>query len=408
MGIGKNFLSAFSDKPAAPKPAEPVVDPNAKPVDTIDPADPADPVDPVVDPVVDPADPEPKPVDPEPKPVDPEPKPVDPKPVDPEPTVNEINDEAVLKYFKEKRGKEFTSLDDFFKDPEPTADPFEGLSEEAAQFLKYNKETNRGFDEFKTLNRDYSKTNPAELAREKAIAMSDGYLDSSNVDDYLEDELKLDVSDFDSLSPIEKMKLKNYGADYLKSQIELKEKYKKPAERKGEVEMVSLENGEKMPKEKYEKLLNQQQVYQKSIQESSDNIKVSAYDIKIDDNGTEKVMNVGYEYTKEEVRDMASSALDIDGFYQKAFGSDKGLDYGKLQEGLHWANPAKREKAITAIVHKALAQQAEDFAAIEHNAGPKTKSMPGDGSSKSKASITDWRSGQGQGKGLGGLTPEQF
>ena len=396
MAIGKSFLSAFGDKSAAPKPVEPVVDPNAKPVDAIDPAKPTDPIEPV-EPVVDPADPEPKPVDP-----------VDPKPVDPEPTVNEIDDEAVLKYFKEKRGKEFTSLDDFFKDPEPTADPFEGLSEEASQFIKYNKETKRGFEEFKTLNRDYSKTNPAELAREKAIAMSDGYLNNSNVDEYLDEELKLDVSDFDSLSPIEKMKLKNYGSDYLKSQIELKEKYKKPAEKKGEVEMVSLENGEKMPKEKYDKLLNQQQVYQKSIQESSDNIKVSAYDIKIDDNGTEKVMNVGYEYTKEEVRDMASSALDIDGFYQKSFGSDKGLDYGKLQEGLHWANPAKREKSITAIVHKALAQQAEDFAAIEHNAGPKTKSMPGDGSSKSKASITDWRSGQGQGKGLGGLTPEQF
>lgn len=397
MAIGKSFLNAF-DKSAALKPVEPVVDPNAKPAEAINPAKPVDPIKPVVNPV-----------DPKPKPVDPVSS-VDPKPVEPEQTVSEIDDEAVLKYFKEKRGKEFTSLDDFFKDPEPTADPFEGLSEEASQFIKYNKETKRGFEEFKTLNRDYSKTNPAELAREKAIAMSDGYLNNSNVDEYLEEELKLDVSDFDSLSPIEKMKLKNYGSDYLKSQIELKEKYKKPAERKGEVEMVSLENGEKMPKEKYEKLLNQQQVYQKSIQESSDNIKVSAYDIKIDDNGTEKVMNLGYEYTKEEVRDMASSALDIDGFYQKAFGSDKGLDYGKLQEGLHWANPAKREKAITAIVHKALAQQAEDFAAIEHNAGPKVKSIPGSGNSGSKDSIMNWRDalGQKKGKGFGGLTPEQF
>jgi hypothetical protein len=401
MAIGKSFLNAFSDKPVDPKPVDP------KPVDP-KPVDPK-PVDPV-DPNAKPIDPKPvDPIDPNAKPIDPA-DPVDPKPVDPEPAVNEINDEDVLKYFKEKRGKEFASLDDFFKDPETAADPFEGLSEEALQFLKYNKETNREYDQFKELNRDYSKTNPAELAREKAIAMSDGYLDSSNVDDYLEDELKLDVSDFERLSPIEKMKLKNYGADYLKSQKELQEKYKKPAERKGDVEMVTLENGEQMSKVKYDKLYDQQKVYQQSIQDSSDKIKVSAYDIKIDDNGTEKVMNVGYEYTKEEVRDMASSALDIDGFYQKAFGGDKGLDYGKLQEGLHWANPAKREKAITAIVHKALAQQAEDFSAIEHNAAPKVKSIPGSGNSGSKDSIMNWRAAtrQKKGKGLGGLTPEQF
>jgi len=380
MEIGKSFLNSFSEKTAAP---------NAKPID----------------PVIDTIDPEPKPID-TPDLVDP----VNPKPIDPEPTVNEINDEAVLKYFKEKRGKEFASLDDLFKDPESLADPFEGLSEEASQFLKYNKETQRGFEEFKTLNRDYSKTNLAELAREKAIAMSDGYLDSSNVDDYLEEELKLDVSDFERLSPIDKMKLKNYSSDYLKSQQDLKEKYKKPAERKGDVEMVTLENGEQMTKVKYDKLYDQQKVYQQSIEDSSDKIKVSAYDIKIDDNGTEKLMNVSYEYTKEEVRDMASSALDIDGFYQKAFGGDKGLDYGKLQEGLYWANPAKREKAITAIVHKALAQQAEDFSAIEHNATPRIKSMPRSGNSGSKDSIMNWRDAKGQkkGKGFGGLTPEQF
>lgn len=405
MSIGKNMLSAFSDKPA--EPAKPVIEPKPDAA-IIDNSDEGGDPKPVEDPK--PAEPQgdPKPdTDPEPQPkpatdADPEPEPAP----EPDPIESEINDEAILKYFKEKRGKELSSIDDLFKEPEAKADPYEGLSDDAAQFIKYNKETGRGYEEFTALNRDYTKTNPAEIAREKAIAMSDGYLDRTNVDEYLEEELRVDVSDFESLSPVEKMKLKNYGSDYIKSQKELSEKYKQPIEREGQPEMVTLENGQKMEKSTYDKLLDQQKTYQNSIKEASDKITASAYDIEIDDNGTKKNMNVAYEYSKEEVRDMASSALDIDGFYQKAFSSENGLDYGKLQEGLHWANPAKREKAIAAIVHKALAKQAEEYTALEHNAGPKTKSMPGSGSSKSKASIADWRGGQKQ--GLGGFTPDQF
>lgn len=416
--IGKNMLSAFSDRAPAPeKPAEvktettedskPNTTETAQEPEKVEDQEPTaySKPDSKTEPAQEPKEPVSEDDSLEGKSNEPANEPEPESEPESETQANEIDDEAVLKYFKEKRGKELETLDDLFKEPEPAKDPYEGLSEEAAQFVKYNKETGRSYDDFKALNRDYTKTNPLEIAREKAISMSDGYLDRSNVDEYLQEEFNMDVTDFDSLTPVEKMKLKNFGSDYIKTQLELKEKYKQPIERGDQTEMVTLENGQQMPKETYNKLLDQQQQYQKSIKEASDKITASAYDIKIDDNGTEKVMNVGYEYSKEEVRDMASSALNIDDFYQKAFGGEKGLDYVKLQEGLHWANPAKREKSITAIVHKALAQQAEEFAALEHNAGVKTKSMPKDGNSKSKASITDWRGGQKQGIPF---SPDQF
>ena len=370
MAIGKNFLSAWSEKPVDPKPVDPK------------PADPK-PADPIVDPVVDPV-------------------------VDPKPDANEINDEAVLKYFKEKKNKEYESIDDLFKTPEPTADPFEGLSERTKGFLQFEKETGRGYDQYLAAQRDFSKSNPAELAREKAIAMSDGYLDKSNVDDFLQEELNIDTVDFDELTNVEKVRLKNFSSDYLKSQLELQSKYKMPAEKENQSEMVTLENGQQMQKEVYDKLKNQQLTYQKSIKDSSDNIKDSAFSIKIDDNGTEKIMKLGYEYSKEEVQNMASSALDIDKFYQDAFSNDKGeIDYAELQKGLHRAHPKNFGKVVSAIVHKALAQQAEEFAAIEHNAGTSRKNIPDANSGKTAASILDWR-GKTKKAGIGSFTPEQF
>ena len=399
--IGKNMLSSFrkDQQPQNPVPApannepEPTPDPDATPEP-----------EPTPEPELSPdSTPDPSP-EPEPG-SDPEPEPSQETEPEPDTKPLELDDDAVLEYFKNKKGKELSSVDDLFKEPEPAVDPYDGLSEEAAQFIKYNKETGRGFEEFKTLNRDFSQASPIDIAREKAIAMSDGYLDSSNVDEYLQEDLNVDLSDINDLSPVEKMKLKNYSSDYVNSQTELKEKYKKPIERPGQEEMVTLENGQRMEKKTYDKLVDQQQKYQNSIKEASDNIKSSAFDIKVDENGTDKVISVAYDYSKDEVRDMASSALNIDSFYQKAFGGDKGLDYGKLQEGLHWADPAKREKSITAIVHKALAKQAEDFVALEHNAGVKTKSMPGTDSTASKKPITHWRGKTNKGIGF---TPDQF
>ena len=317
----------------------------------------------------------------------------EPEPTPAEPTQPEFTDEAIVNYLKEKKGKEVNSLDELLKEPEPTADPFESLTEDAKGFVKFNKETGGDYNQYQFVQRDLSQTNPAEIAREKAIAESDGYLNRDNVDEYLTEELNVDVTDFDSMSPLEKMKLKKYGSDYLNKQKELQEKYKQPAQSKNQTEMVTLENGQQMPKETYNQLLDQQKKYQDSIKKASDNIKASNFEVKIDNNGTEKKMNLDYEYSKDDVHDMTSSALNIDEFYQKAFGSENGLDYAKLQEGLHWANPQKREKSITAIVHKALAKQAEEFTEMEYNAGVKTKSMPSGTDSKSKIPVTSFRGG---------------
>jgi len=323
-----------------------------------------------------------------------------------QPNEFEVDDEKVLNYLKEKKGKELNSLDELFKEPEPQENPLEGLSEEAKGFVEFNKQTGRGYQEYLAVQRDLSQTNPVQIAREKAIANSDGYLNNDNVDEYLTEELGVDISDFDSMTPVEKMKLKNYGSDYLKEQKELQEKYKQPDQAKKQPEMVTLENGQKMPKETYDKLLDQQNQYQNNIKEASDNIKASTFNIKIDDNGVEKEMNLDYEYSKDEVHNMAKSALDIDKFYMESFGTKDGVDYAKLQEGLHWANPQTREKSIQAIVHKALAKQAEEFAELEHNSEVKTKSIPKGKNSKNKIPITNMRDGN-QGKKIG-FEPEDF
>lgn len=389
MEIGKNMLNTFQETTAAL--AKPESNDTSATTDTEPQAEPAQET---------PSEPAPT--------TEPQTEPASEPSAEPnnEPTPLEFTDEAVINYLKEKKGKEVKSLDELFKEPEPVADPYESLTDEAKQFLNFNKDTGRGYNEYLAVQKDLSQANPAEVAREKAISISDGYLNRENVDEYLTEELGIDITDFDSMSPIEKMKLKNYGSDYLKSQQDLQQKYKQPSQAKNQTDMVTLENGQKMPRETYNQLVEQQKVYQDSVKKASDNIKASNFEVKIDNNGTEKVMNLDYEYSKDDVHDMTSSALNIDQFYQKAFGSENGLDYAKLQEGLHWANPEKRGKSITAIVHKALAKQAEEFTEMEYNAGVKTKSMPKGNNSKSKIPVTSFRGGV-QNQGIG-FSPEDF
>ena len=384
-GIGKNLLNTFKEGFKSPEPAKQVEEPKAE-----------------VKPEEKPATPEPKePVAQIPKPEEPkeqpkeEPKAEDPAP---EPAKLEINDDAVLSYFKEKYADKAGSLEnieDLFKKPEPQADPFENVSEDVKGFVKYHKETGRGIEDWNKLNEDYSKKSPLDLARAKVAETTD--LKGEDIDGYLEKKLNIDLSDPNEVDKFDLVELKSFTKDYLAQKESDKEKYKVPAAKEAEKDMVTLDNGQKIPKEEYEKLVENRNNYLESLKAAADNITKADFKVTYDDNGEKKELELAYDYSKDDVHKMTSLASDLDGTLKTLFGTDKGFNHKDLQESLFWLDKEGRGKAINAIVHKALAKRTEEL--MEEYYNPKF----GTEARIPKANGTKRQQVDGQGKKLGTL-----
>lgn len=138
---------------------------------------------------------------------------------------DELSEEKVLSYLGKRYGKEINSFDDLVQERTDS----EELDEEIATYLKYKKETGRGFEDFKQLNKDYDAMDPDQLLRAYLSATQEG-LDSDDIE-VLMDEYSFD-EDFDDESDIKKIKLKmkksvNEAKKFFNQQ---KEKYRVPLE----------------------------------------------------------------------------------------------------------------------------------------------------------------------------------
>jgi len=144
---------------------------------------------------------------------------------EPEPVEFNFKDEDVLSYIGKRYNKQINSLDDLVaerKDSEP-------LPEDVAAYLKYKKETGRGFEDFLQLNKDFDSMDSEELLRNYLTSTQEG-LDSEDIealmDDYSFDE------DLDDESTVKKAKIarKKIIAEAKKYFNNQKEKYKVPLE----------------------------------------------------------------------------------------------------------------------------------------------------------------------------------
>jgi len=140
-------------------------------------------------------------------------------------TPPELNEDEVLSYIGKRYGKEINSIDDLVSEREES----EPLPEDVAAYLKYKKETGRGFNDFAKLQRDYTDLSPDALLREYYSITEEG-LDSEDIDLLMEDF----VYDEDVHEPteIKKIKLakKKEIAKAKKFLRQQQEQYKQPLE----------------------------------------------------------------------------------------------------------------------------------------------------------------------------------
>jgi hypothetical protein len=173
---------------------------------------------------------------------------------------DELSEEKVLSYLGKRYGKEINSFDDLVQERNDSDE----LDEEIATYLKYKKETGRGFEDFKQLNKDYDSMDSDQLLRAYLSATQEG-LDSDDID-VLMDEYSYD-EDFDDESDIKKIKLKmkksvNEAKKFFNQQ---KEKYRVPLESS----RSSIPEGDKEEYESYKQYIQSSKTQQEESERKS-------------------------------------------------------------------------------------------------------------------------------------------
>lgn len=174
---------------------------------------------------------------------------------------SELNEEDVLSFIKNRYNKEVTSVQDLFQEREES----EPLPEDVAAYLKYKKETGRGFEDFSKLNRDIDSIDPDKLLREYLTATEKG-LDAEDIDALMED-YSYD-EELDDESTVRKVKLQKKKAiakakDYFESE---KEKYRVPLESSGS----SISEEDKKALEDYKQYVEQATTYEEEAKRKSE------------------------------------------------------------------------------------------------------------------------------------------
>ena len=137
----------------------------------------------------------------------------------------ELNEDEVLSYIGKRYGKEINSIDELVsarKESEP-------LPEDVAAYLKYKKETGRGFNDFAKLQKDYTDLSPDALLREYYSITEEG-LDSEDIDLLMEDfDFDEEIHEPTEIKKIKLAKKKEIATakKFLKQQ---QEQYKQPLE----------------------------------------------------------------------------------------------------------------------------------------------------------------------------------
>ena len=131
----------------------------------------------------------------------------------------DIDEERIQAYLKERY--EIESIEDVLKQPEE-------LPEDVEAFLKYKKETGRGFEDYMNLQKDWSKVDDMSLLKQY-YKESNPHLDDEDISYLLDDKFSFD-EELDDEKDIKKKKVAMKDELYkAKSHFEsLKEKYKAP------------------------------------------------------------------------------------------------------------------------------------------------------------------------------------
>lgn len=310
-------------------------------------------------------------------------------------TTIEINDELVFNYLKEKTGREISSYDDLVsekiveveKEIEKVVDKYEGVDfdDEDQAYFEFKKQTGGNRKDFDFVKQDIESLSLIDLAT-KRLQKDIGIKPTANdVKEFLEDKFNIDLTEGESnLSFREKADLLAYVKpvkDELLQQQETIKNFKptpkpEPTATTENGDVVTLEDGTIMPKAKYESLVQQRQSYLENLTTSVDGVGEVGYQIAIDDNGTERLVDCGYEFSNEDRQAMLSDITDINATMEKRYRTEKGFDTEQFAVDMFFSRPENREKVLSSFYHKGRADAIAELMKVENNVNFSTGQLP--------------------------------
>ena len=172
----------------------------------------------------------------------------------------DLTEESVLSFIKNRYGRDISSLDEL-----TAAKESEDMPEDVAAYYKYKKDTGRGFDDFAKLQVNYDEMNPDKLLRDYLMATEDG-LDLEDIEMLMED-YSFD-EDLDDDSDIKKIKIARKktiakAKSYFNDQ---KEKYRVPLESSRD----SISESDAKDLEAYKQYIESSKTYEEELERKRD------------------------------------------------------------------------------------------------------------------------------------------
>jgi len=149
----------------------------------------------------------------------------EPAPADSVVESNELKEEDVLSYIGKRYNKQINSFDELMAERSQAED----MPEDVAAYMKYKKDTGRGFEDFLKLRKDFDSMDQDTLLKEYISSTQQG-LDPDDIDVMMED-YRYD-EDLDDESTVKRVKLakKKAVAEAKRFFNQQKEQYKMPLE----------------------------------------------------------------------------------------------------------------------------------------------------------------------------------
>jgi len=241
----------------------------------------------------------------------------------------QIGDEDVLSFIKNRYSKDINSLDDLFEQKESN----EELPEDVSAYLKFKKETGRGFQDFVNLNKDYDSMNPDQLLAEY-WSQTKPHLDADDIQFELENKFGYDEDLADDKEKrqinIAKKEELVKAKKYLTSQ---KEQYSVPLESSSSLVSEEEKNGYEAYKKyvqesqsMHDQNVKRQEYFSKKTNELFSN-DFKGFGFKVGDK--ELVYNPGnvdkMKTTQSDITNFINAHINEDGFIKDANAYHKSL-----------------------------------------------------------------------------------
>jgi len=138
---------------------------------------------------------------------------------------DELSEERVLSYIGKRYNKEINSFDELMAERNTN----EELPSDVAAYMKYKKDTGRGFEDYIKLNKDFDNMDPEDLVKEY-LQSTNTELDSDDIESLLENYQYDEDLDDDAFIKKTKIARKKIIAEAKKHFNNQKEQYNTPIE----------------------------------------------------------------------------------------------------------------------------------------------------------------------------------